>query len=157
MAGVGFYGTAVTYPGGSPATNEKISVFLSGTDTLAELFNDVDGVELLDNPVTTDNFGYMSFYTEQGEYELEVRDFRSRIFIQGTEGEPGPPGEAAGIEFVQSTPLAAWSIEVPEELGRKPNVTIYVDGDLVMADVQATESSVFIQFPTPVTGSAVLS
>lgn len=157
MAGIGFYGTGIAYPGGAPASNQAIIVVLEGTDTPADLFNDVEGTIPLVNPIATDNYGNISFFAEEGVYELLIRGSRTRIFIQGTEGEPGPPGVAGGIEYVQSVPSASWSFDVPEELGRTPNVSVYVDGQFVLADVYADSSTVNVHQPFPMTGSVVLS
>lgn len=72
-----------------------------------------------------------------------------------------PPGGGEGgsdaFEFVQNTPSASWSILVPASMNRRPNVSVYVGGKLVFADISATSSAVNITFPSPVAGSAVLS
>lgn len=67
---------------------------------------------------------------------------------------------AGGVsfEYLVLTPSAGWSIIVPGALGRRPNVTLYdEDGKQMFADVDATPTSVFVAFPTPTAGSAVLS
>lgn len=78
-------------------------------------------------------------------------------WLDSLHGAPGVPGDAIAFEHVQSTPSASWSIDIPPEMNRRPNVSIYVDDILVLSDVQANETSVNITFPSPVTGSAVLS
>lgn len=55
----------------------------------------------------------------------------------------------------QTTPSGTWVIS--GTLGRIPNVAVYVDGELVEADVSATPTTVTIVFPSPTAGVAVLS
>lgn len=68
-----------------------------------------------------------------------------------------PPSGSGENSYVhtQSSPSASWSISNP--LGRLPGVSLYVGGTLVEADVDATNSTVHISFPTPVAGYAVLA
>lgn len=79
----------------------------------------------------------------------------------GRQGPPGPPGsnggDSATIEYEQTTPSADWSFAVPPQLNRTPNVAVYVDGRLVLADVQADSETVNISFPSPTVGSVVLA
>lgn len=62
---------------------------------------------------------------------------------------------ADGLTHTQSSPSASWSFD--HALGRIPVVSVYINGELVLADVQATTSHVTIQFPTPTSGVAVLT
>lgn len=68
----------------------------------------------------------------------------------GSSGDPG-------YEFSQLSPLATWTIPVPVEMGRRPNVAVYVAGEMVETDVTADSTQVVITFPTPVAGTAVLT
>jgi hypothetical protein len=61
----------------------------------------------------------------------------------------------ATVTHTQSTPLATWTI--PHTLGRLPLVSVYVAGSEVLADIDATSSSVTITFATPTSGVAVLA
>lgn len=62
----------------------------------------------------------------------------------------------AGVEYVRSTPSAQWSIV--HSLQRRPQVAIYdATGTEVEADVVADATSVIITFPSPMTGSVVLT
>jgi hypothetical protein len=74
-------------------------------------------------------------------------------------GPQGPPGTAgASTEYIQASPASVWGpITVPTGLGRRPNVAVYLGGELVAAFVTASSTQVTISFPTPVTGSAVLN
>jgi len=84
---------------------------------------------------------------------------KTAIVVRGPKGDTGPAGASgtAAFEHTQSTPSASWSIDVPPSMGRTPNVAVYVDGRLVLADVEADSSTVNITFPSPVAGSAVLA
>jgi hypothetical protein len=57
--------------------------------------------------------------------------------------------------YPQTLASSSWSFS--HTLGRVPAVTIYVAGEQVEADVNATETTVSITFSTPVTGLAVLN
>ncbi len=69
----------------------------------------------------------------------------------------GGAGGDNAFEYIQSTPLATWVIAVPGVMGRRPNVDIYIANELVEADVVASTTQVTITFPSPQSGSAVLS
>ena len=70
----------------------------------------------------------------------------------------GDGGSGGGVEMTQASPSASWSFSVPPGFARRPNVAIYdATGDAVLADVEANSSTVNISFPSPVTGSAVLT
>lgn len=90
-----------------------------------------------------------------------VKPFRPAraVVVRGLKGDKGDPGASgsAAFEHTQSTPSSSWAIDVPVEMGRTPNVAVYVEGRLVLADVEANPSTVSITFPAPVAGSAVLA
>lgn len=79
--------------------------------------------------------------------------------VQGARGPAGPAGDGAavGVEIVQSTPAATWILTVPDAIGRRPSVAIFVAGQQVIADVTADSHTVSVQFPNPTAGSAVLT
>lgn len=67
-------------------------------------------------------------------------------------------GDGSGaFEYIQSTPLATWTIPVPLTMARRPNVDVYIADELVDTDVTASTTQVVITFPSPQVGSAVLS
>lgn len=70
----------------------------------------------------------------------------------------GGEGTDIGYQHVQTDPLATWTITVPIVFTRLPQVSIFdPDGDQVETDVNVTMSTVTITFPSPQTGTAVLS
>lgn len=76
--------------------------------------------------------------------------------VAGPQGEPGTPG---GSYFVhtQSTPAATWVID--HDLAKKVHVTIFNPaGTVIHADIDhGSPDQTTITFPTPVTGSVVIS
>ena len=66
-------------------------------------------------------------------------------------------GAGASFEYVQSTPLATWTIPVPGTFGRRPDVAVYIGNESVDSDVQATSSQVVVTFASPQSGTAVLT
>lgn len=78
-----------------------------------------------------------------------------RALLGGNTGGEGAPPVAGGLEHVQVAPSASWVIT--HTLARRPVVAVYIDGELVEADVTATTTSVNVAFPYPVAGTAVLA
>lgn len=78
---------------------------------------------------------------------------------QGPRGPTGPAGAAGGsvFEHVQSVPASTWTVQ--HNLGRFSHVTLLEDdGTEFEADVyQADINTVVIQFPSPHTGTAIVS
>jgi len=89
----------------------------------------------------------------RAEVEQELAEMQEQI----DNIDPSAPGAGdLGIDHIQSTPLATWTI--PHELTRRPNVSIYsTSGEEVEADVSASLTQVSISFPAPFAGSAVLN
>jgi hypothetical protein len=92
--------------------------------------------------------------------------------IRGPQGPPGPPPSdeyvanrvetylddnppVTGVEHIQSEPTSTWI--VAHNFGRRPNVSVIVDGEVVDTNVVATSTQVTINFPAPYTGSAILT
>lgn len=57
--------------------------------------------------------------------------------------------------FEQDSPSASWVIL--NNLGRMTSISVYIDGELVDADVFMSPTIVSISFPSPVSGIAVLT
>lgn len=71
-------------------------------------------------------------------------------------GLPGPPGGSV-FEYTQAASASTWIIN--HSLGRKLHVTLFNSSDeIVYADVvHGSVNQTTVTFPTPTTGSAVLS
>ena len=90
------------------------------------------------------------------------RTTQAVTLVPGPKGDQGPPGAdggaSAGVELTVVVPNGTWILQVPNSLGRKPNVTVYdTDGNVVIANVVATSTQVTITFSSPTAGSAALS
>jgi hypothetical protein len=70
-------------------------------------------------------------------------------------GPAGPAGTIPGLEFVQVTPAATWTIPLTG-FTRRPLVEVYVGGEAVETDVIASPTQVVITFASPQSGSAVI-
>jgi hypothetical protein len=80
---VEFYGPeSIRYPSGRPAAGEPIDVTLPNSNVKATLYTDATGMQAASNPVVTDSLGNLSFYAEDGEYDLVVRGTRIRIYLE---------------------------------------------------------------------------
>lgn len=75
---------------------------------------------------------------------------------QGPAGAPGTPGGVA-FEYTQASPASTWIID--HNLGRKVHVSVFSDDAVVVfADVvHGSPDQTTISYPTPTTGSAVIS
>ncbi len=70
----------------------------------------------------------------------------------------GPALAGWGHVHHQSSPAASWHVPVPPELGRRPVVSVYLeDGELILTDVVATATDVYLTFPAPIAGYVVLA
>lgn len=65
-----------------------------------------------------------------------------------------PAGSIPAITHDQTIPAASWSIT--HNLGRLPQVSVYVDGKEILADVEATNTTATVIHATPTAGVAVL-
>jgi len=88
----------------------------------------------------------------------QVTDVITEILMEsGPQGTVGPRGDVgpAGSRFTfnQLTPAAAWL--VVHNLNAYPTVTVVIDGDEVITDVEYVDANtVYLSFPYPVAGSA---
>jgi hypothetical protein len=78
------------------------------------------------------------------------------VYVKGPQGDKGDPGGDPGAYVHhQTSPSSSWTIANP--FGRLPGVTLYVSGQQVEADVDSTISAVHVTFPSPYSGTAVLT
>jgi hypothetical protein len=82
-----------------------------------------------------------------------------KVVTPGPQGPRGPSGAAgSGVEFVQASPASTWVIPRPEDMARKPAVTLYSnEGALIESDVEISASFVTVTFAAPLSGSAILT
>ena len=66
-----FWSTAID-ESGVPIDTATITVYLTGTETLASLFSDKSGAVPKDNPFDTDDVGRFSFYAADSRYDIKI-------------------------------------------------------------------------------------
>jgi hypothetical protein len=81
----------------------------------------------------------------------ELDDLDTRI----TDLEHGGGGSSSATIWNQTTPASTWI--VAHDLARLPVVTIYVGGQVVLVQVDSTTTQVTVTFPSPQTGTLVIS
>lgn len=76
--------------------------------------------------------------------------------VVGPRGPAGPPGApGSGFVFEQPDPVASWTI--PHPFGRPPAVTCIIDGHPVDTSCTVTATHVYLTWPYPVAGTAILT
>lgn len=84
-------------------------------------------------------------------------DLLARAPIAAIIGPPGPAGPA-GESRVYEVANEAGTWIIPHDLGRLPQVQVYLaTGELVLADVAATTTTITITFASPTAGFVVAS
>lgn len=78
---------------------------------LATLYADAARVELLPNPIKTDEFGNLAFYIDAGTYDVSIVNstYKFRIVVDLV-GGGGGGGGSESFEFVQSVPQSVWTV-----------------------------------------------
>lgn len=126
------------------------------------IIEDQDSITIVDLPddiVTT--------VTEPEQVDLVI--LSGNPGIKGDKGDPPSAADikalvdtylaenpvSSGVVYTQIAPLATWTI--PNTLGRLCSVAIIVSGQLVYADTAISQSQVVISFPSPISGSAILT
>ena len=72
-------------------------------------------------------------------------------------GDSGGAGAPSGYEFIQATPASSWTIPLPGDISRRVSVSVWVSGEEVETDISQDATNVYISFPSPVAGSAILN
>lgn len=145
---------AVITDDGTLARSAPVDVYATGTLTRATIYVDPNGAVPGTNPVLTDSYGNLKFFTEPGTYDLVMNGGVLTVTVDTPSGGAGGGADNAVVHS-QSTPSASWAI--PHLMGRIPNVQIYITGAVVIADITSTSSLVTVVFPSAVSGVAVLA
>ena len=110
---------------GDVISNVSVTVYLTGTATLATLYSD-DGVTTTTNPVTSDSNGKFSFYVEDGRYDLtftktgittrtitdmEVIDWKSNPYCLASMYQAGTATAPSTLPTVASESASGGSID----------------------------------------------
>lgn len=141
---------AVLQRNGVPARGVPVQIVERGTQTPVALYSDSGGVTPVANPITTDEYGNLFFYSAPGDYDILVNSGRIPIVVTAA-------GSGGGTyTHVQTIPNSVWTII--HNLGFKPNVTVEVGGEVVLADIShSSNTTALVNFALPCMGSAYLS
>jgi hypothetical protein len=146
------YSTFLYFAGGGPASNYLASIFPRASNQLTLLFADEDGTTPIDNPLTTDSEGLVSFYAAPGDYEARYGGNVAPVPIDESVGQPVWPDVWI---HTQSSPQSTWTVQ--HHFGLPPHVSVVIDGLESSAEVQhADDETTLITFGIPVTGIAHL-
>lgn len=85
--------------------------------------------------------------------QIVGQPYATAVQVQGAPVGSGGGGSATEV-FNQSTPASTWIIS--HSFGRLPDVSIFIGGVEVFSDVQVTNTTATISFPSPQSGIAVL-
>jgi hypothetical protein len=164
---LGLYGPErLQYASGGPVSFLPVYVMIRDTSTLAVLYGDPSGSTTVANPVWTDQYGELTFFTELGDYDLWAND---QVIAQITLDEAVPGnGQVTPRELVTATRYthtqniasAVWTID--HTLGYKPAGVAVVEstGDPIFGAVEypsPVDTTVKITFTSPCSGVAYLS
>ncbi len=146
------YASVVLFPGGAPAANWPVDIWLRASNQRALLFTSAAGTTTASNPLTTDFHGVAEFYAAPGDYIAVLAGELSHIQVAESETQPVIPGLHV---HTQSTPAQVW--EVAHHFGVQPLVNVLVSGETVEAAVShPDEENTLITFGTPTAGVAHL-
>ena len=69
---------------GTPQPSTAVTVYETGTNTLATLYTDATKATAASNPVDTDADGNLTFFADPGQYDLGVAGFGTRATVAVT-------------------------------------------------------------------------
>ena len=97
------YFDVVQTPTGDAISGALVSVFISGTTTLATLYVD-NGVTLQANPVTTNSDGEYAFYAANGTYVLQITaaNYTTETKPGVVLFDPSDSGASNNVQFLQA-------------------------------------------------------
>lgn len=142
------------YPGGQHAVLAEVEVLDSFGDP-AVRYTDKGKSTVDSDPAKTDSYGNLAFWVDPGEYTIVAFGLSMDITVPKHPAEPdgGGAGDSAQV-YDQPTPAATWII--PHAKGRIPVVEIYIAGEMVISDIDATDTIVTVTHAVPVAGKAIL-
>lgn len=124
------YWATVNFPGGGTPSDYPVTVLHRGGNQPAILFADQAGTTPVDNPLNTDDFGMVSFWTAPGDYSITLAGDTFEVWVSDSHTEPVWPGIWI---HTQTTPATVWTIE--HHFGVQPQVEVLVGGQVVYATV----------------------
>lgn len=146
------YTQYITYPGGNPAANILVPVWLLGGNVTIPVFSDKAGTTPVPNPVMTDVDGMISVYAAPGPVTAELAGQVFPFLVDATETDPAWPGTFIHTQAVAAT---VWTVE--HHFGIEPSVEILVGGARVEATVtHSGDETTVLTFSAPQSGTALL-
>lgn len=146
------YSTYVFLPGGNPAADMELTVYLTGGNVAVPLRADKAGTTPLANPVMTNADGLVAFYAPPADYSVWIAGTVWPLTVDPAETDPAWPGT---FIHTQSTPATTWTID--HWFGIEPSTTVLVDGQRAEADVQHPDGmTTVLTFGAPTPGVAYL-
>lgn len=125
------YSDKFWYPDGTLATGVLATVFPLDSNIHAPLFANMAGTVPLDNPLSTDASGVLTFYADHGDYWLHISDWIFQISVGVSQEQSDlSTGTAAGGEFTPNLvtppdldigPLVGYVTTQPQD-GSKPTI-----------------------------------
>lgn len=152
---IGLYGPeSVQFQSGGPARFTAVNVFLPGTTTYVQLYADSQGLVTAANPVGTDQYGDVTFFCEEGTYDLVVDDQRVAISVGGS-----PDLTPLHYTHLQSSASTVWTI--PHHMGYEPAGIKVIDSqasEVEWSNLEYLDSNtVRLTFSAAISGTAYLS
>jgi hypothetical protein len=145
------YGQYLTYPDGSPVSEQSYPVRLAGGNVLVPVFADKAGTPL-ENPVLTDGDGLLTFHAAPGHYVTDVAGTLFHHAVDDAEQDDAWPDT-----FVHAQVSAASVWTVNHRFGIEPDVTVLIAGQQSAGTVtHPTTEQTVITFGSPVSGTALL-
>ena len=146
------YTQYVFYPGGNPAANIELPVYLAGGNVAVPLRADKAGTTPLANPVMTDSDGRVTFYAPPGDYTVWLAGTVWLMLPDETETDPAWPGT---FVHTQTVPATVWN--VAHYFGIEPAVDVVTDDAEIQGEVSHPDDEhTVITFGAPITGVARL-
>lgn len=125
---------AILGQNGAPAPTTAVTVYQSDGTTLATLYTSQTKVTTASNPVNTDNYGNLTFYTDPGIYVLS--------FIVG------------GVASTKTVEVGPWYTDGAWNVYAETAAVTANSGDSVLAN--ASSAAFAVTTPAPVVGARLL-
>ncbi len=146
------YSAYLQFPGGGPASNYAVGIWLHASNRRALLFTDQTGSQSASNPLITDEDGLASFWAAPGNYEAIIGGERFHTPVDESFTDPTWPGLWI---HVQESPSQIWTIN--HHFGIEPKVDVLVSDEVSQASVTHTDDeTTVITFGSPTAGKAHL-
>lgn len=146
------YSTFLQFPGGGPAANFPVDIFLHASNRMARLFTDQTGTQPSSNPLLTDEDGQAAFWAAPGDYDAFLGGERFHVPVDETFDDPTWPNLWI---HEQAVPATVWTIE--HHFGIQPQVEVIVSNESAEAAVSHTDDeTTTVTFGTATAGVAHL-